>query len=211
MFKQKLYHSMIVLVMLVCAFMVGSTSASPVHAAGLSVSSTSKTQIVKAPKKLCDFLKKSTPTHAGDPHICDFKYVSTDTYVNTQNSSARPLSASYCGSTAIVHTASFTDLTFLWGFSQTTTFHWGNTCSYTILPTVSYHDCHSMWSYPPFVVSPNRCLQYPAAFPMPIQDGIVAEDDINVATYLGGTFVASIYSAAGQYPVYGSQITDWWT
>lgn len=202
MFKQKLYRSFIILAMFVCAFTIWSTSNSSVHASAVPNYTTTKTQIVQAPAKLCAFLKKSAPTTFRNSHDCSFKYTSTDV-VYTQNSSAqslkndaRPLS---CGPATVVHSYKYTELPDVWSFAQTATFHWNSMCAN--VTSVYNHDCRKMWAAIGFTVSPNSCIQYGGG-------GVqTAEDDINYGSYIGGTNMASIYSKASSYLT----INDWWS
>lgn len=197
MSKQKLYRFLVVLAMLVCMLMIWSTGSLSAHASAIPNHTTTKTQIIQAPAKLCTFLKKSVPTTFGSSQGCEFKYTSTDV-VYTQNSSAQPFIPNSCGPATVAHTASYVEIPGIWGFSLTTTFHWNSMCAN--VTSIINEDCHSMWALPGFTVSPNRCIQYGGG------GAITAEDDINYGSYVGGTGVASLFSEASSYLT----ITDWW-
>lgn len=195
MFQRKFYYPLLVLAVLLCALSISAVSAPSAHAAGVPGNST-KTQVVHASESFCNFLKRSDPAHAEDPHICDLKIVSTDTYTPRKtNGSITPNGA--CGVYNNNHKFSVTGVFNSWGFSQTTDFYWNGSCG---APSILSHDCSDLWATAVFTVSPDRCIQYPNG-----SGHTQAEDDIFVSSMAGGTFIAHAYSDG----LSDTEINDW--
>ena len=184
------FYTVIAVVLLATAFW-GVYAPSALAAVRSSVDGSSQTQVqtevLHAPAKLCDFLKKSSSELAMNPHVCDMRVVLTNTFISKKSGDPNAVFAASCPSGSLKHTASYTDLTFLWGFSQTTIFDWDGNCD---TPTVSYQDCSQMWAYWPFSLSPATCSNYASGV------NRVAQDNITVTESSVYQFTASIYSTA---------------
>lgn len=193
MFKMFLFRSIIALAMLTCAFTIFAVGHSSAHAARLSTATkTTKTIVGRVSAQRCALLKKSDPVHAKDPRFCQFTLVITDiTITNAAVSNARSVtsvaSITSCVSKDVNHTISYTEIPQIWGYSQTTDFHWSGNCG---APSVVNHICNGLWAVVGWSISQGNCFSYPNG-----TGHTQAEDDVYYGSLAaGGTYPAHMYS-----------------